>query len=118
MGSDLHLSPPTEAEFKIVHSHGHTAFYSRQTDGIYGSDRTDNWERTYHAADPDQVAAKALAGTRRSVELLIREDFEDLPETLPRAVLEARTELEMHAARLERDLASVRSRIKAGETTL
>ena len=124
MGSDMAGFVPTEAEFKIVTGNGHTAIYSRQTDGIYQRDLVENWHRTQLFIDPDKTAANALKAVNKRMEMIDRPDLcdpaadEPFPEKLPRISLEAKTPLQMREAGLVAELDVIRARIEAGETEL
>lgn len=82
MGSDLHLSPPTPDEHRIVRSGSVTAVYSRHTDGIY-RDGTETWFRQHHIHDPDEAALKALRATHPGWQVTTLPPGSVLSETAP-----------------------------------
>lgn len=65
MGSDLHMSPPTPDEHRIVRHDNLTAVYSRHTDGIYRGG-TQTWFRKHRWEDPEGTAFVTLRQTHPS----------------------------------------------------
>lgn len=91
MGSDLHMSPPTPDETRLVSCGEVTAVYTRHTDGIYGDTRT--WTRKYHVKDPDGVVLTSLKAMSPGVEITTLDPSHTsrsgMPETLSYEVLAA-----------------------------
>jgi len=81
MGSDLHMSPPTPDEKRIVVCFKRVAVYTRHTDGIYGDTRT--WTRQHSILDEDGAVLKTLKATMPGTKVTTIEDDIDLNETMP-----------------------------------
>lgn len=110
MGSDLHMSPPTPDEHRIVRCRETTAVYSRHTDGIYGDTRT--WTRKHHIHDPSEAALKTLKATHPDWALVTRTDFEAAPETLSyEALMTPDRDFDRELALLDDQIASAHTRV-------
>ena len=87
MGSDLHMSPPTPDEYRIVRSGKETAIYRRHTDAIY-SQGTNTWFRHASWHDPDGSAFSVAKELHPSWGVIAFDHKVELEETLERQVLE------------------------------
>lgn len=83
MGSDLHMSPPTPDETRLVRSGNITAVYTRHTDGIYGDTKT--WTRQHFISDPTRAAFDSFRAMHPlwKVVTLDPETQTGMPPTLP-----------------------------------
>ena len=111
MGSDLHMSPPSPDEYRIVRSGNVTAVYSRHTDGIYGDTRT--WTRLHFIEDPDGIALKTLRATHGGWPVVTVSDEFDFPETMEHLLLTPDRDWDKEERELDRKVVRAEERAAA-----
>lgn len=113
MGSDLHMSPPSPDERRIVRSGTRTALYTRHTDGIYTAG-TKTWFRKHFIHDPEGLALHTLKVTMPGVKVLTLDDGAHLTETLPyKALAGEDRDIDAEVAELQKRAERARERARA-----
>lgn len=119
MGSDLHMTPPSPPEYVLLSADSILALYVIQTDGLFGSQETENYRLVYKEDLPAHESIALLVSKLRPDirhERIIRgpkggHPANALEQWIPKDRLQPSVEKRMKLAELESQVAELREEL-------